>query len=59
MATSQIPVCPLMSAGNDIPIICVQERCAWYVANLKKCSMYIIGHNTMLELKNKLENRSN
>ncbi len=58
MANSQIPVCPLMSAGNEIPIICVQERCAWYISNLKKCSIYVVGHNGMLDLKKKLENKN-
>ena len=53
MALNQIPVCPLMSAGNEIPIICVQERCAWYLSNLKKCSMYIQGYKAMVDLKDK------
>ncbi len=58
MANTGIPVCPLMSAGNEIPIICTQDRCAWYIANLKKCAMYVIGHNEMLELKKKFENKT-
>ena len=55
MALNQIPVCPLMSAGNEIPILCVQERCAWYLSNLKKCSMYIQGYKAMVDLKDKKE----
>ena len=58
MANAQIPVCPLMSAGNEIPIICVQERFAWYISNLKKISMYVMGHKGMLDLKKKLENKN-
>ena len=57
MANNQIPICPLMSAGNDIPIVCLQERCSWYLSNLKKCSVYILGHNAMLEVKSKVENK--
>ncbi|MDO5437009.1 MAG: hypothetical protein Q4F80_02300 [bacterium] len=57
MSNNSLPVCPLMSAGNDIPIICVQDKCAWYLQNLKKCSMYVIGHNAMLDVKNKIEKK--
>lgn len=57
MTTGQLPVCPLMSAGNEIPIICVQDRCAWYISNLKKCSMYVVGHNAMLDVKSKIEKK--
>ena len=57
MSNNSIPVCPLMSAGNDIPIICVQDKCAWYLSNLKKCSMYVLGHNAMLDVKSKLEKK--
>ena len=31
----KIPICPLMSAGNEINIVCVQENCAWYMKNYK------------------------
>ena len=57
MSNSQLPTCPLMSAGNEIPIVCLQERCAWYLPNLKKCSVYILGHNAMLDVKNKVEKK--
>ena len=42
---SKIPICPLMSAGNDITIVCAQENCAWYMKNYKTCSVYLMGHN--------------
>ena len=29
-----IPICPLMSAGNSVEIVCAQEKCAWYLKNL-------------------------
>lgn len=57
MSTNRLPVCPLMSAGNEIPVICVQDRCAWYLSNLKKCSMYVVGHNAMLDVKSKIEKK--
>lgn len=57
MANNSIPVCPLMSAGSEFPVVCVQEKCAWYILNLKKCSMFMLGHNAMLEVKNKIEKK--
>lgn len=57
MANNQLPICPLMSAGNEIPVVCLQERCAWYVSNLKKCSTYVLAHNAMLDLKSKIEKK--
>ena len=52
-----IPVCPLMSAGNDITIVCSQEKCAWYMLNLKKCAVYMLGHNATLEVKEKMNKK--
>ncbi len=52
-----IPVCPLMSAGNDFPIICLQEKCAWYIPNLKKCAVFSLGHSAMLDIKEKLDKK--
>ena len=44
-----IPFCPLMSAGCDIDKVCTQERCAWYVPNIKKCALYIIAYDALLD----------
>ena len=48
-----ITICPLLSAGNDIQQICVQEKCAWYIQSLKKCGAYVIMHKALLEVKEK------
>ena len=46
--------CPLLSIGtNGIDMICTKEKCAWYMANVKKCSMYIIGYNALLDANGK------
>ncbi len=50
---SEIPVCPIMSAGNDIAQICEQENCAWYLKNYKTCSVYVLAHNAALDIKKK------
>ena len=49
----EIPFCPLMSAGCDIEKVCTQERCAWYMTSTKKCVMYILGYNSLLEANSK------
>jgi len=47
--SNNIPFCPLMSAGSDIDKVCTLERCAWYVPSVKKCSMYMLAYNALLE----------
>ncbi len=49
----EIPFCPLMSAGADKDMVCTQERCGWYLSSVKKCSMYILGYNALLDANDK------
>ncbi len=49
----EIPFCPLMSAGSEVDMVCTQDRCGWYVPSVKKCSMYILGFNALLEANTK------
>ena len=59
MANSvSIPICPLISAGKDVNSVCAQENCAWYVQNLKTCTVYVIAHNALLDVKAKQSPRS-
>ena len=53
MSSNQIPICPLMSAGHDITILCSQDKCAWYMKNYKTCSVYILAHDAALNIKEK------
>ena len=46
-----IPVCPLLSAGKDMNMVCIQENCAWYMKNYKTCSVYLLAHNAALDVK--------
>ena len=52
MSDNRIMYCPLKSAGNDIDIVCTQERCAWYIKPYKMCSVYILGHKAAMEIQN-------
>ena len=51
MAT--IPICPLMSAGNESTIVCTQERCAWYMNGSKTFAMYVMAHKAIMDIKAK------
>ena len=53
MPQDEIPVCPLISAGQDVPRLCQQENCAWYLKTYKTCSVYILAHNAAIDIKNK------
>lgn len=48
-----IPICPLMSAGSETPMVCLQEKCGWYLNGTKTCAMYVIAHKSALEIKEK------
>jgi hypothetical protein len=50
---NSIPFCPLMSAGSEVDMVCTQERCAWYIPNVKRCSMYIMAFNALLDANTK------
>ena len=49
----KIPYCPLLSAGSDDLRICLQEKCAWWVASTKTCMAYVVAHRNVLEIKQK------
>lgn len=50
---SSIPYCPLMSAGNDIEVVCTLDRCAWYLKAYKMCSVHVLAHNAALDIQTK------
>jgi len=51
MSATSIPYCPVMSAGCDIPVVCTQDRCAWYLKGAKACSIYVLAHKSALDIK--------
>lgn len=53
MSSNQIPMCPLMSAGNEIQVLCSQDKCAWYMKSYKTCSVYLLAHDAALNIKQK------
>ena len=54
MTQRETVYCPLLSiASNGVDMVCTEDRCAWYMANVKKCSMYIMGYNALMEANSK------
>lgn len=50
MANKELLFCPLMSVGtNGVDMVCTGERCAWYMAGVKKCAIYVMAYNAVLE----------
>lgn len=49
----KIPFCPLLSAGSSDLKVCLQEKCAWWISSTKTCAGYVVGHNSVLEIKQK------
>ena len=54
ISRKKIPYCPLLSAGaNGSLQICLQEKCAWWTSSTKTCVAYVVGHNCVLDIKQK------
>ncbi len=54
MSSNFLPVCPLMSVGaGGIDMTCCQGKCAWWVPSVKKCSVYMLAYNALLEANQK------
>lgn len=53
MAKNDIPMCPLTSIASGIDMVCSEAKCAWYIPSVKKCSMYLIAYNALLDANKK------
>lgn len=53
MGKNDIPVCPLISINSGIDMVCSQQKCAWYVPSVQKCSVYLMAYNALLEANQK------
>ena len=45
------PYCPLLSIGKDVPVMCQEELCMWYVKQLKLCSLTVMAYTQALNLQ--------
>jgi hypothetical protein len=48
-----IPKCPLLSVSTGIDMVCTQNQCAWYIPSVKKCAMYLMGYNALMDANQK------
>lgn len=48
---SMVPVCPLISTRSEVLELCLGDQCAWYVAPVRKCALYVMGHKGAVDLQ--------
>lgn len=53
MSKSKILTCPILSIGSTTEKVCLQEDCAWFMNSTKTCAMYIMAHDSILNIKEK------
>ena len=47
----EVPYCPLLSINKDVPVLCQEELCMFYVKQLKLCSITVMAYAKALELQ--------
>ncbi|MBI3591216.1 MAG: hypothetical protein HY094_07580 [Candidatus Melainabacteria bacterium] len=47
----ETPYCPLLSINKDIPVLCQEELCMWYIKQLKLCSLTVMAYTNALNLQ--------
>ena len=47
----ETPYCPLLSIGKDVPVLCQEELCMWYVKQLKLCAITVTAYANALNLQ--------
>ena len=43
--------CPLMSVGAGVDMVCIEDKCAWFLQSVKKCSVYMTAYNSLLDVQ--------
>ncbi len=47
----ETPYCPLLSINKDVPVMCQEELCMWYVKQLKLCCATVLAYTNALNLQ--------
>ena len=47
----ETPYCPLLSINKDVPVLCQEELCMWYIKQLKLCSITVLAYTNALNLQ--------
>jgi hypothetical protein len=46
-----VPICPVLSASKATPELCIEDNCAFFIAPVKKCALYVLGHKSAIEIQ--------
>ena len=47
---ADVPYCPLLSINKDVPVLCQEELCMWYVKQLKLCSLTVLAYTNAMNV---------
>lgn len=47
----ETPYCPLLSINKEVPVLCQEELCMWYVKQLKLCSITVLAYTNAMNLQ--------
>ena len=53
----KVMFCPLMSIGTGVDMVCIEDRCAWFLPPVKKCAIYMNAYNALLDVTEKQKKR--
>ena len=48
---AETPYCPLLSVNKEVPVLCQEELCMWYVKQLKLCAITVTAYAGALNLQ--------
>jgi hypothetical protein len=47
----ETPYCPLLSINKEVPVLCQEELCMWYVKQLKLCSITVLAYTNAINFQ--------
>ena len=47
----ETPYCPILSIDKDVPVLCQEELCMWYVKQLKLCSVTVLAYTNAINMQ--------
>lgn len=53
---ADVPYCPLLSINKEVPVLCQEELCMWYVKQLKTCAITVQAYAGAANLPEKANN---
>lgn len=48
---AETPYCPLLSIGKELPVLCQEDLCMWYIKQLKLCSITVQAYTDAINLE--------